>query len=173
MRDYVREMMDAWTQEGEQAAYDLGVRLLRDIKDDWEHLRRQESAINSLGSVLEEHADVDAGPVPVEPETGLEPIETSQRPRFITEAAIEVWQAQQGEWTGSEANLVKSQGVLDLLKFKGLDLGVQQPLAVVGTVLASADGFTKVARNTFEYNPRGMDLPIKVFDDAGTPIEAW
>ena len=35
MRDYVREMMDTWTHEGEQAAHDLGIRLLKEIEDDY------------------------------------------------------------------------------------------------------------------------------------------
>ena len=157
MRDYVREMMDTWTHEGEQAAHDLGIRLLKEIEDDYDRLRRQESAINALGSVLAQHADVIPISDPIEPEPGLDAIEPSERPRLIIVTAVEVWGAQQTGFGGSERNLVSSQDVLERLKHKGLDLGVQQPLAVVGTVLASAEGFTKVARNTFEYDRPSAD----------------
>jgi len=149
MRDYVKEMMTAWAEAGEQAAYDLGGGFLKEIQSDYDSLRRQESAIRALGMVLQEHAEVDSTPEPAEPGHGLSAIEPSERSKRITDAANEVRSEQQQNWGGSESHLVKTQSVLDALNNKGLDLGVQQPLAVIGTVLASADGFSKVSRNTF------------------------
>ena len=163
MKDYIREMMDAWTGEGEQAAYDVGKRLLKEIESAFAYLRRQESAINALGSVLQEHANVDTTAEPVESTPGLDTIEPSERSRLITEAATEVWGAQQDSWGGAERNLVSIQSVLEALNNKGLDLGVKQPFAVIGTVLASADGFKKIARNTFEYTQPG---PVVEIEDA-------
>ncbi len=152
MRDYAREMIEAWTNNGEQAAYDLGQELLAEIQDAFLTLKRHESAIQALGMVLQDHGDVDPTAAdPVEPEPGLDTIEPSERPRLIIEGALEVLGNQQN-WGGSEANLVKTVAVLDVLQGKGLDLGVQQPLAVIGTVLTNAENFTKVARNTFEYS---------------------
>ena len=157
MRDYVKEMLDAWSNEGEEAAYVLGSSLLVEIENDREHLTRQEAAILALGRVLRDRAGVETVEFAEEhkdrsessPE--LDTIEQSERPRLIAQAAREVWEDQQEQWAGPEKDLVKTQDVRAKLQAKDLDLGVQQPLAVIGTVLASADGFTKIARNTFEY----------------------
>lgn len=151
-------MLDAWSNEGEEAAYVLGSSLLVEIENDREHLTRQEAAIMALGRVLQDRTGVEtaefAVELPDQPEAGpeLNPIEQAHRPRLIAEVAREVWGDQQEPWAGPEKDLVKTQDVLAKLQARGLDLGVRQPLAVIGTVLASADGFTKIARNTFEYS---------------------
>ena len=152
-RDFVRDMMDAWTNEGMQAAYDLAPSLLEDIDTAFTSLRTQAVVIRSLTRHL-----LDTGEVAehVEPEPGLDAIEASERPRLIVGAAIDIWNRKPAEditVTGDE--------VLDELTRKGLDLGVKQPIAVIGTVLASGDGFKKIARNTFEYSTTGntIDLP--------------
>ena len=151
-REFTREMMDEWTQEGEQAAYDLGPQLLREIEAERERLNNQASAIRALGKVLEDTVGVIARSDDLDP--GLDVIEALERPRQIVSAAIDVWQSKQHGWSGdSDADYVKVQDVLERLRAKGLDLGVKQPLAVIGTVLTSAEGFNKVARNTFEYTP--------------------
>lgn len=163
MRDYVKAMMDAWTTEGEQAARDLGLTLLSEIKIDQQHLNRQELAIRALGAVLMDRSDSGAILDIAEDEAledsspDLDTIESSERPRMIVEAALEVWNDQQNQWSGSEANLVATRDVRRRLRDKGLDLGVTQPFAVIGTVLASAENFRKVARNTFEYAPPTVD----------------
>ena len=164
MRDYVKEMMEVWTSEGEQAAYEIGAKLLVDISEEREYLDRQESAIHALGLVLQSSGNVDISLQPVETASELDEIEPSVRPRLIVEAATEVWEEQQTGWPGADKDLVKAQRVLDQLRAKGLDLGVQQPLAVIGTVLASASGFKKVARNTFERTE-----PVQVDDGDDLP----
>ena len=158
MRNFVEEMLLAWTGESKQAAYNTGVHLLREIRKEFEHLKRQETAIQALGSYLREDPEIDQTapspePEPAIPETQANEIEPAQRPRVILRAADEVWEAQQNPWGGSETNLINTRDVHLSLKNKGLDLGVSQPLAVIGTVLASAEGYTKIARNTFEYSP--------------------
>ena len=43
------------------------------------------------------------------------------------------------------------QRVMEELNQKQVDLGVQQPHAVIGTVLGRSEGFRRVAENKFEY----------------------
>ena len=151
MRDYVKEMMNTWTMEGEQAAYDLGGELLQEIDAEFDRLKNQLSAITALGTYLQDTANVEARNLNHDPH--LDTVETSERPRLIVEAAVAVWRR-----LPPSNELVKVQHVLEELHSQGLDLGVKQPFAVIGTVLSSADRFTKVARNTFEY--KVDDLPF-------------
>ena len=158
MRNFVDEMLLACTGESKQAAYDTGIRLLREIQREFEYLKRQETTIQALGSYLREDPEIDQNvespePEPATPESQTNEIEPAQRPRMILQAADEVWEAQQTPRGGSETNLINTRDVHLSLENKGLDLGVRHPLAVIGTVLASADGYTKIARNTFEYTP--------------------
>ena len=152
MRDYTGEMMDAWTEQGPQAAYNLGVTLRREIEEESEKLKRHKDAIQALGVVLRDRPEVDTTFDPADADPSLDTIESSERPRLIVEAAIQVWAHQQQGWPTDNSDLVKAGEVLEALRTKGLDLGVQQPLAVIGTVLSNADNFRKVARNTFEYS---------------------
>ena len=154
MRDYIRQLLETWTLEGEQAAYVLASDLLQEIRNDVVRLRRQESAIQALGAVLREHPAVDTTADPVDSDPDLDAIEPSERSRVIIEAADEVYRDREANtWTYTGTTLVKTQEVLEHLRRRGLDLGVQQPLAVIGTVLANAPGFHRVARNTFEVYP--------------------
>ena len=168
MRNFVDEMLVAWTSESKQAAYETGIRLLNEIQKDFDYLKRQETTIQALGLYLREDPEIDqdfvsADPEPEVPEVQVDKIEAAERPRVILQAADEVWENQQSPWGGPETNLIKTLDVHASLREKGLDLGVRQPLAVIGTVLASADGYTKIARNTFEYSPPDVesveDLP--------------
>ena len=152
MTDFTRKLMDVWSQDGEQAAYELVPQLLTEIEAEQEKLNNQASAIRALGKVIEGTDGVIARSTNLDP--GLDVIEAPERPRLIIEAATEVWRSQHEEWPDNpDAHFIKGQGVLERLRTKGLDLGVKQPLAVIGTVLTSADGFNKVARNTFDYTP--------------------
>ena len=85
----------------------------------------------------------------------LDTVRVVERPRLIIEAAMSIWEDLP---VGNDS--VKMQDVLQALNGKGLDLGVKQPLAVIGTVLANSNEFRKVARNTFEF-----------FQDDGPPTE--
>ena len=160
MRDYLKELMETWTNHGEQAAYSRVRALLHDIRDDVVRLRKQEEAIQALGQVLRDHPDVDSSAEPADAADGLEPIESSERSRFIVEAAYEIYHdILNDNFRGSEPAFIRAQNVLDLLKRRGLDLGVQQPLAVIGTVLSNADGFHRIARNTFQYQQKETPSP--------------
>ena len=165
MRDYIREMMDAWTQEGQQAAYVLVKDLLEGIRNDIARLQRQESAIKALAVVLREDPYVDTSLDPRDPEPGLDTIEPSERSRVIVKAAAEAYESREQYYqTATGKPYIKTEEVLNHLNEQGLSLGVQNPLAVIGTVLASADGFARIAKNTFEIhkasNVGADDLPF-------------
>ena len=158
MRNFVDEMLTVSTNKSKQAAYDAGIHLLFEIQKEFEYLKRQEAAIQALGEVLQGDPEVDEDSLSADLEsptsgTQADKIKVAERPRVVLEAAHEVRTNQQSPWSGPETNLVKSLDVLMTLRKKGLDLGVRHPLAVIGTVLASADGYTKLARNTFEFTP--------------------
>ena len=165
MRHYLKELMETWTNHGEQAAYSQVRALLHNIRDDVVRLRKQEEAIQALGQVLRDHPDVDSSTEPADVPDGLEPIEPSERSRFIVEAAYEIYYDNLNDnYRGSEPAFIKAQDVHDLLKRRGLDLGVQQPLAVIGTVLSNADGFHRIARNTFQHQQEETPSPSP-YDD--------
>ena len=153
MRDFMNEMLDTRSKQGDQAAYDMGTNLLVKIENEHDWLNKQASAIRAFGKYLRDTSRV----VEPEPESHppLQRIDPADRPRSIIRTAYEVWETQQREYGAldREATLIKVQDVFERLTDNGLDLGVQQPLAVIGTVLASADEFTRVERNTFEYIP--------------------
>ena len=116
-----------------------------------------------MGQVLREHPDVDISEDPGEVSAGLDLIEASERSRLVVEAAQELYLDLVRDPSVDEGSmLIKTQDVLNLLRRRGLDLGVQQPLAVIGTVLSNAHGFRRIARNTFEYQvesvPAYMDI---------------
>ena len=145
--------METWTAQGEQAAHSRVRELLHAIRGDVLRLRKQEEAIQALGQVLRDHPDVDTSNDPTDVPPGLEPIEPHERSRFIIEAAEEIFREYQSRqhWEDPSPILISCQSVHNLLKNRGLDLGVQQPLAVIGTVLNGASGFHRVARNTFQF----------------------
>ena len=165
MKDYVKDMMEAWTSDGEQSAYLLARELLQGIRSDIIHLQRQESAIQALAVVLREHPDVDTSVEPRDPEPGLDMIESSERPRVIVQAAREAYQERESTpWTATGKPLIKTEEVVEHLKEQGLGLGVQNPLAVIATVLANADGFGRIAKNTFEVHNDDNPLTFSADD---------
>ena len=162
MRDYVKELMETWTGKGEQAAHSQVRELLNEICGDVVRLRKQEEAIQALSQVLRDHPDVDTSTDPVDVPSGLEPIEPLERSRFIVEASEELFREyrERQHWEDNSPILINCQDVYTSLKHRGLDLGVQQPLAVIGTVLNSAKGFHRVARNTFQYTREEKSGPV-------------
>ncbi len=153
MRVYIKELVDEWSSQGSQAAYELGSQLLDIIQRDVEYLERQAAAIRAVGMILRDDPEVDTSTDPVEPAGGLDCIEPGQRSRIILEAANEIVETNRMDVFGPDSGYIRTNEVLEHLKQNGLDLGVQQPLAVIGTVLSRAEGFQKVARNTFEAVP--------------------
>ena len=169
MRDYLRQVTDTLTKEGDDAAFDMCQTMLSEIEADRKHLDLQEKALLAIGGVLYERqsgptspSEVEDDPEePVEPPPEYDPIEAAERPRLIVEAADAVWSDQQDTWGGSERDQVQAKDVLANLRGRGLDLGVMQPFAVIGTVLASSDGYRKIARNTF----------VRVHEPAPDPVD--
>ena len=146
-------LMETWTSQGEQAAYSRVRELLHEVRNDVIRLRKQEEAIQALGQVLREHPDVDISEDPGEVSAGLDLIEASERSRLVVEAAQEIYlDLGRDPFCDAGSMLIKTQDVLNFLRKRGLDLGVQQPLAVIGTVLSNATGFHRIARNTFQYH---------------------
>ena len=161
MKDYIKEMLETWTASGEQEAYVLAGQLLQNIRKDVLRLQKQEAAIQALGAVLREHPDVDTSADPTSPDPDLDLIEPSERSKIIVEAAYDAnWERENDTWSRTGESSITAQEVLDHITRRGLDLGVQQPLAVIGTVLSSAEGFHRIARNTFEVLPK-TDTPDK------------
>ena len=144
MRDYVREMFDILAQDGDDAAYLLGVALIAEIDAEEAALNQQRGTIGEIGRWLQDFGHVSEGIIP-KGNPGLNKVEVGQRPQVIMEAAIK----------RVSNHRVKVQDVFAELTKMGLDLDVKNPLAVIGTVLARSKVFVKIAQSTFEYIPSG------------------
>lgn len=162
MRDYVRELTDAWRNEGEQAAYLLVSELNRSIRNDIAHLRKQTVAIQALAAVLQDYPGVDTSADPIDEDdadaAGVAYVDPRKRSDFVITLASNLTHQIQGE-------PFTTQDVLDEMHSQRATLGVKQPLAVIGTVLSSAKGFTRIAPNTYQstdpyYGKVPADLPF-------------
>ena len=165
MHDYLKELMSAWSEDGDQAAYVAGGRLLQELRRDISLLEKQELAILALGAVFLENPNVDASQDPGYFPTVLETVDPLERPKVIVKAAKQAYrEREKNPWSATGTAEIKSQNVIDQLRSQGLSLGVQQPLAVIGTVLSSASEFRKIARNTFLYQ-REPTKPVSLHPD--------
>ena len=157
MRDYARELLEVWTKGDDQSAFDQATELLKQIKDDIANAQREYSAIEAFIVVLRNRPGVS---VAEEPDNGLDPIPSALRSRRIIETAKALFAEglENRRWDSTDDSLprVTTLEVLERIQLEGLTLGVQQPHAVIGTVLASAEGFERIARNTFE---KRLDVP--------------
>ena len=138
MTDFVKEITDVWNQEGSQEAYDRGKLLLEKIAEEIKGLHGQRAAITALMQHLEA-----SGAQSTHQLTLNESVKAPDRPQVIINAAEAVLDSTSG------VLLVRVQDVLDELYRRELDLGVQQPLAVIGTVLSRSPYYQKISRNTF------------------------
>ncbi len=152
MRDYVRELTEVWRSEGEQAAYLLVSELHRSIRNDIAHLHKQGAAIQALAAVLKDYPSVDTSADPIDDDAeeaqqadaaGSAFVDPSKRSDYIFRIAEFVSHSSNGE-------PFSTQDVLDEIYHRFATLGVRQPLAVIGTVLSSAKGFTRIAPNTYQ-----------------------
>lgn len=139
MTDFVKEMTDVWNHEGVQEAYDRGKALLETIADEIRSLQGQRTTITALMQHLEASGARSTPQLEL-----LESVKAPDRPQVILEAAAAVLESTSGGF------LVTVQSVLAELQRRNLSLGVQQPLAVIGTVLSRSEYYHKVARNTFQ-----------------------
>ena len=81
----------------------------------------------------------------------FESVRVPDRPQVILDAAAAVVEAASG------GLVVNVQEVLAELQRRDLNLGVKQPLAVIGTVLSRSEHYDKIARNMFQ---RVETLPL-------------
>ena len=143
MPDFVKEITEVWNQEGIQAGYDRGKILLEKITEEIRGLQGQRITVSALMQHLE------ASGARTTPQYELfESVKAPDRPQVILDAAAAVLEAASGDLVVNVAD------VLAELQRRDLDLGVQQPLAVIGTVLSRSNHYHKVARNSF----RRVDL---------------
>ena len=138
MADFVKQIAEIWNEKGAQAAHDRAEECLETISKETGNLQRQKRAITILLQHLET-AGAEAS-APAEPPETVRP---ADRPAEILNAAEAVMEAAPGN------PVVHVQEVLAELRRRDADLGVQQPLAVIGTVLSGSDRYQKVARNKF------------------------
>ena len=147
MTDFVKAITEVWNEEGLQAAYDRGTILLETIAEGIRGLQSQRTTITALMHHLE------ASGARTTPQLALfESVRGPDRPQVILDAAAVV------EASSGDGDLVVNvQDVLAELQRRDLSLGVQQPLAVIGTVLSRSEYYHKEARNTFR---RVAPLPL-------------
>ena len=138
MADFVKEITDVWNHKGTQEAYDRGKLLLEKIAEEIKRLQGQRTAITALMQHLEASGARATAQLPLVPR-----VNASDRPRVILEAADAVLDSTSGTM------VVRVQDVLAELDRRKLDLDVQQPMAVIGTVLSRSLYYQKIARNTF------------------------
>lgn len=150
MRDFVKEMMEVWNDIGPEAAFVRGAELLREIETEFDRLRNQASLIDALGAYLRDTAELEIPDSNRPPR--LQAGEISERHKLIVEAALALWRR-----LPPGNNLIRVEQVVQELARQGIKLDVQQPHAVVGTVLARADGFNKISRSVFEYRQANDD----------------
>ena len=137
MRDYVKEIVQL-AAEDEEAAFNHHGELVLEINQVIRNLEYQREAITSLGTYLRLKV---LGEEEVDPV--MEDIAPGQRSLMIRSRAQCLVQA--GE------KVITPQQVLDELSKDNLSLGVQQPTAVIGTVLASRREFRRIGENLFQY----------------------
>ena len=124
---------------GAQAAYYRGEILLKEIAEGIKVLQSQRTTITALMGHLEL-----AGARSTPQLELFETVKPTDRPQVILDAATAAVEVASGDL------IVKVQDVLAELQRRDLNLGVQQPLAVIGTVLSRSENYQKIARNTFQ-----------------------
>ena len=139
MADLVKEITEVWNQEGVQDAYDRGKILLETITAEIRGLQGQRTTITALMQHLEASGARSTHQMEL-----IDTVKAPDRPQVILDAAAAVLEVV------SEGFMVDVQDVFAELQRRDLDLGVQQPLAVIGTVLSRSEYYQRVARNTFQ-----------------------
>jgi hypothetical protein len=138
MTDFVKAITEVWNEEGIQAAYDRGTKCLETIAEEIRGLQSQRTTVTALIQHLE------ASGARTTPQLELfESVRVPDRPQVILDAAAAVVEVT------SHGSVVNVQEVLAELQRRNLNLGVKQPLAVIGTVLSRSEYYDKLARNTF------------------------
>ena len=146
MADFVKEITEVWNQEGVQAGYDRGEILLETITKEIRGLQGQRITVTALM----QHLEVSGARSTAQYQM-FESVRVPDRPQVILDAAAAVLEAT------SDGFVVNVQEVLAELQRRDLNLGVKQPLAVIGTVLSRSEHYDKIARNMFQ---RVETLPL-------------
>ena len=146
MADFVKAITEVWNEEGIQAAYDRGTKYLETIAEEIRGLQGQRITVTALM----QHLEVSGARTTPQYEM-FESVRAPDRPQVILDAAAAVVEAASG------GLVVNVQEVLAELQRRDLNLGVKQPLAVIGTVLSRSEHYDKIARNMFQ---RVETLPL-------------
>jgi len=176
-RDYYQDLMEAWKENGDQCAYDLSASFLTLIEDHITGLTaeilhqtdgylKQSEAIKAFRRYVIHDSDMDIEHPAEAPEFHPLALETiapagrigslkSRRVMAIESAAFNVQalkrdRVKAGELPESALGVIQVSEVLSDISTQGFDLGVQQPQAVVGTVLSNSKWWIRIARNTFK-----------------------
>ena len=139
MADLVKEITEVWNQAGAQDAYDRGKILLETITEEIRGLQGPTRSPSPLSCNILRRPGHEAR---LNMEL-FDSVRAPDRPQVILDAAAAVLEATSGGF------MVDVQDVLAELQRRDLNLGVQQPLAVIGTVLSRSDYYHKAARNSF------------------------
>ena len=174
-RDYYQDLMEAWKENGDQCAYDLSASFLTLIEDHITGLTaeilhqtdgylKQSEAIKAFRRYIIHDSDIEhTAEAPEFHPLALETIAPagrigslkSRRVMAIESAAFNVQalkrdRVKAGELPESALGVIQVSEVLSDISTQGFDLGVQQPQAVVGTVLSNSKWWIRIARNTFK-----------------------
>ena len=112
--------------------------------------RSEVSRANERLTALMQHLEVSGARTTAQYQM-FESVRVPDRPQVILDAAAAVVEAASG------GLVVNVQEVLAELQRRDLNLGVKQPLAVIGTVLSRSEHYDKIARNMFQ---RVETLPL-------------
>ena len=145
MKDYYLEIIQV-VPDDPRAAYRLADEAQVEIREEMSLLSQQLGHLDDLMKYLMPKVVADF----VDQPDDWDYIEPVNRASYIQDAALDL--INQGQ------TRVTVQEVRDFLDDKRLHLGVSQPNAVIGTVLARSAHFRKVDVNVFDYVPD--DLPF-------------
>ena len=138
--DYYRKLIvtaatDEWLAHQQARDY------VRDIHDEVRQLQDQLRHVSGFLQYLGDKLNIqEAEELPPPPFIGQTPV---SRHQLIMDAASTI--------VGAGGETVSTQAVILELERRQIELGVQQPHAVIGTVLSRSEQFKKVATNTFEF----------------------
>lgn len=137
--DYVRKFIHLLGSKRSQTELTReGLRLLEHIKEDIENLREQDDLIRR---VIMQRGAPPANLRTTRPSNT--PTDLSQR-QIIRQTAIELAK-------GSPSGEVDVQSITNRLEDKGVRLAVKKPNSVVGSIVRSTKGFTKIGGGNYRY----------------------
>lgn len=163
MRDYVQELIKL-AAEDERAAFQQATQFLAEIGREATHLEQQRALIGQFYTYLATKTGqaglgplivplratatkaAPSSPTPQPPGT----IAPSNRSQEVRDTALAM--VKEGQ------HVIHTHALFNRMTAGGKSLGVQQPLSVIGTVLSSTPGFSKIDANNYAWD-NGEDRP--------------